>query len=262
MGIVLFLLGVAIAPNINFDVVKASLDDDLVGVTTQACGVKGCENTTVHLTRSQYQNLQLYVDTFRERINHTTTREEAVPLFNEAVVELNKYGLLPKGMSVAQAQRLVTGGDPLVRLLQSAEKTMRKSLINYSTNSFCLVAGYSNITVIYTLFQNLLMASMYLFFGWLYKVSFILYLWMMIFLVGIVMVFVGLGYLIPFTLWSSIYFYDGTGFLFSLGLGGFKKWVGTLHGKITGFTGIKILLNLKDPIEYFYLGSAVHVEMR
>ncbi|HVQ01777.1 MAG TPA: hypothetical protein VMT57_09730 [Candidatus Thermoplasmatota archaeon] len=262
MGIVLFLLGVAIAPNINFDVVKASLNDDIIGVTTQTCGVKEWDNTTVHLSRSQYQNLQLYFTTFRDRINHTTTREEAVPLFNEAVVELNKHGLLPKGMSVAQAQRLVTGGDPLVRLLQSAEKTMRKSTINDSTNLFCLVAGYSNYTVIYTLFQNLLMASMYLFFGWLYKVSFILYLWMMIFLVGIAMAFFGIDYLVPFTLLSNIYFYDGTGFLFTLGLGGFKQWVGTLHGKITGFTGIKILLNLKDPIEYFYLGSAVQVEMK
>ena len=31
-------------------------DDDLVEVTTQACGIKGYGNTTVKLTREQYQN--------------------------------------------------------------------------------------------------------------------------------------------------------------------------------------------------------------
>ena len=90
-------------------IVKASDDNDLVEVTTQACGIKGFGNTTVKLTREQYQNLEQYLVEFRQRLNQTSTREEAVPIFKEAVVELDKYGLLPKGMSVEKAQRLVIG---------------------------------------------------------------------------------------------------------------------------------------------------------
>jgi hypothetical protein len=98
IGIILFFVGVTIAPTINFNTVKASTDDDLVEVTTQACGIQGYGNTTVKLTREQYNDLEQYLVEFRARLNQTTTREEAVPLFKEAVVELDKYGLLPKGM--------------------------------------------------------------------------------------------------------------------------------------------------------------------
>jgi len=108
--IVIFLfIGVAVAPSINQNIVKASNDDDLVEVTSQACGIKGYEDTTVKLTREQYQNLEQYFVEFRARLNQTSTREEAVPLFKDAVVELDKYGLLPKGMSVEQFQRIITG---------------------------------------------------------------------------------------------------------------------------------------------------------
>ena len=109
VGIILLFIGVAVAPSINFKVVKASNDNDLVAVTSQACGIQGFGNTTVKLTRQQYQNLEQYLVDFRARLNQTTTREEAVPIFKEAVVELNKYGLLPKGLSQREAERFVLG---------------------------------------------------------------------------------------------------------------------------------------------------------
>ena len=108
IGIILLFVGVTIAQTINFNTVKASTDEDLVEVTTQACGIQGYGDTTVKLTRQQYNDLEQYLAEFRTRLNQTTTREEAVPIFKEAVIELDKYGLLPKGMSVEKAQRLVT----------------------------------------------------------------------------------------------------------------------------------------------------------
>ena len=111
IGIIFLFIGVAVAPSINSTVVKASDDNDLVEVTSQACGIQGFGNTTVKLTKQQYQNLEQYLVDFRARLNQTTTREEAVPIFKDAVVELNKYGLLPKGMSVEKAQQLVTIGN-------------------------------------------------------------------------------------------------------------------------------------------------------
>ena len=88
--------------------VQAASDDELVEVTSKVYGIKGLGNTIVQLTREQYQNFEQYLVEFRARLNETTTREEAVPIFNDAVIELNKYGLLPEGMTVTQAQRLVS----------------------------------------------------------------------------------------------------------------------------------------------------------
>jgi hypothetical protein len=145
VGIILLFIGVTIAPTINFNIVKASNDNDLVEVTTQACGINGFGNTTVKLTREQYQNLEQYLVDFRARLNQTSTREEAVPIFKEAVVELNKYGLLPKGMSVEKAQRLMTGGQN-TGLSHLIEKTSFVNRINDLKNSnyLCLVCSVNN----------------------------------------------------------------------------------------------------------------------
>ena len=108
LSVILLFIGISASPTFNFQIIKASQDDDLVEVTTQAYGIKGYGNTTVKLTREQYQDLEEYLVDFRARLNQTSTREEAIPLFKDAVVELDKYGLLPKGMSVQKEQKLVT----------------------------------------------------------------------------------------------------------------------------------------------------------
>jgi hypothetical protein len=67
VGIILLFIGVAVAPSINSTVVKASNDNDLIEVTSQACGIQGFGNTTVKLTKEQYQNLEQYLVDFRAR---------------------------------------------------------------------------------------------------------------------------------------------------------------------------------------------------
>jgi len=142
IGIIFLFIGVAITPSINFNIVKASHDKDLVEVTTQACGINGFEDTSVKLTREQYQNLERYLVEFKTRLNLTTTKEEAVPIFMEAVVELNKYGLLPERMSVERAHRLVTGWYQ-----KSIEKVLNNryhEIVPNLLNTFCLL--YLDVT--------------------------------------------------------------------------------------------------------------------
>jgi hypothetical protein len=144
IGIILLFIGVAVAPSINFSVVKAS-QDDLVEVTAQACGIQGFENTTVKLTREQYQNLEEYLVEFRARLNQTTTREEAFPIFKDAVVELDTYGLLPKGMSIERAQRLITTFGKSINLLNRIPSSQH---LFKCANLFCLIAGKADISLV------------------------------------------------------------------------------------------------------------------
>jgi hypothetical protein len=106
VGVILLFIGISVAPTINFQVVKAS-DNDFVEVTSQACGIKGYRDTTVKLTREQYQDLEQYLVEFRAQLNQTSTREEAIPIFKDAVLELDTYGLLPRGMSVENAKNFL-----------------------------------------------------------------------------------------------------------------------------------------------------------
>jgi len=146
LGVIFLFIGVAVASSINLSVVKASNDNELIEVTSEACGIKGFGNTTVKLTREQYQNLEQYLVEFRARLNQTTTREEAVPLFKDAVVELDKYGLLPKGISIKQAQKLVIGPSYTLVSKNLMKRVQKNTNVNGVLNFFCLVIGNTNQT--------------------------------------------------------------------------------------------------------------------
>ena len=291
LGVILLFVGVAVAPSINFNVVKASNDNDLVEVTTQACGIKGFGNTTVKLTRQQYQHLEQYLVDFRARLNKTTTREEAVPIFKEAVVELNKYGLLPKGMSVEQVQKLAIGQNQINNLAKLQGKLLNNRLasLNINSNYFSLIAGVTSITFIMELLTLICLVPSPI--GFLLMYSFArenhLILWGIAAFILFPSLLLGLmSYLLPGTLFSVIAlgmillpivpdvppeYFPSYGWVYSFGIAGVKSWIGPFYGNIftipfffseffigiIGFTGIKIVL----PGHCFYFGSALSVNI-
>ena len=222
IGIILIFIGVAIAPNINFNVVKASNDNDLVKVTTQACGINGFGNATVKLTRQQYQNLEQYLVDFRERLNQTTTREETVPLFKEAVVELNNYGLVPKGMNVAQTQRLVLGGYKNAVI----DRLTHKHTDSEPLNSHCFITGIVHINLSIGLVFGI--GALLFFFGF-DKIG--------LFLVGFGEIINSISPIVVFTT-----IFPSEGYIITIGRLGIQKEVITSseYNHIALFFGIKI----------------------
>jgi hypothetical protein len=142
VGIILVFIGVAIVPSINFNIVRASEDNDFVEVTTQAIGVDGYANTTVKLTREQYAEVVKLFDDVAVELHTLKTRADAVPIYTNAIVRLNTYGLLPQGMSVTQAQRLVLDSHENVQgkstIPRVCDNTLHPMQHNYF---FCLVSG-------------------------------------------------------------------------------------------------------------------------
>ena len=144
VGVILLFIGVAVAPSVNFNVVKASEDNDLIESDHPGLWYQKIERTIVQLTREQYQNLEQYLVEFRGRMNHTSTREETAILFKEAVVELNKYGLLPKDMIVEEAQRLVTGKCQVPKKMNLNPIIKRNHQLFNDSNFLCLITGNHN----------------------------------------------------------------------------------------------------------------------
>ena len=300
LGIIFLFIGVSVAPSINQSVVKASNDNDLVEVTTQACGIQGYGNTTVKLTREQYQNLEEYLVEFRARLNQTSTREEAVPIFKDAVVELDKYGLLPKGMSVNQTYRLMM-------------KPIEQRLPLFDANYFCLVSGITSNTgtygpfaifaehIIHTILSGIMNPSKTSYFpGTLFE-NFIEWLLNLIYVLtgaivtGVAALFfimcftggffgiispVGLLSLLTFGIvegWGGdIHEVPSSGWVYSIGLTGVKKYEGNeLWGTArkkpyysapiwVSYPGVLGFSGLKvgDPFENtFFLGSALKVNL-
>ncbi|HWR27885.1 MAG TPA: hypothetical protein VN377_05565 [Candidatus Thermoplasmatota archaeon] len=236
VSVILLFIGVAVAPFINQSVVKASSDDDLVEITTQACGIQGYGNNTVKLTREQYQDLEAYLVEFRARLNQTSTREDAVPIFKEAVVELDKYGLLPRGMSVETAQRLILKKYKMMDEFGSRNKSL-------NINLGCLVAGKVD-------FEIGFYGRLFLLLSRIWFLTFPLML--MLYILSLVNP-VSLGGVITFGS-HTIYqhgsqYLPAVGWVTALGILGQQHWNHSFYGKISP---IQILVKGGDQIVYYY----------
>ncbi len=138
VSVIFLFIGVAVAPSINQIAVKASQDDDLVEVTTQACGIQGYGNTTVKLTREQANEIDLLFETINSKLNNVTSREESIHIYQNAIIELDKYDLLPQAMTSEQALHLTNGvnQNTIVRLLNNRQQEIFPKCVNV----FCLLS--------------------------------------------------------------------------------------------------------------------------
>jgi len=148
VGVIVLFLGVAFAPSINANISKTSIDSELVEITTEVCGLNGGKQT-VELTQEEAAEVEALFDSIRAQLNETETREEAEEVFKEAVVELDKYGLLG-GLSIEQAQKLVTGGYQNSRVIKALEKLYGRNQdsLDDDANVLCLIAGNTSETII------------------------------------------------------------------------------------------------------------------
>lgn len=140
VGVILLFIGLAVAPSINANVSKEAL----VEFTTEVCGFNGGKQI-VKLTQEEAEEVEALFDSIREKLNATESREEAEEIFKEAVVELDKYGLLG-GLSIKQAQRLVTGKNNYLKVLVYLKKKDIDFVNDHQSNFLCLIVGASDDT--------------------------------------------------------------------------------------------------------------------
>jgi len=259
---VFLLMAAALAPTVQRGAVKAAQDQGFIEVTSEACGIQGCGSRTIQLTKAQYDELQRYLAGFHARLDNVTTREEAIPLYKEAIGELDRYHLLPPGMSPQQAERLVL----LAQRLPLASERPRSS--NVSENHVALIAGrleniyfYSQVCIILnTLVVILYLISLFMGLGYrLFQIlgSLLLFLYELDNTVS------------PVSFFDTIRAEGAYGWVYTIGLNGVKAWEGHIYGSahhpiygiyypfVYGFTGLK--LRLGDGHQYFFLGTALEV---
>jgi hypothetical protein len=277
VAVILLFIGIAFAPSINANVSKASIDSELVEFTTELCGLNGAMPNTVSLSKEDAEEVEKLIDDVKRRLDNVETREETVDIFNEAVVELDKYGLLG-GLSVKQAQRLVTGGYQNRRAMKVLEKLYSRNQENSdNTNLLCLITGEFDVASV--CFQHLIASIIPLlitltgifFLSWNF-----LRFWINMFLcyahIGVA---IGFGHNIGVDNgWEK---WPAEGWIQTNGLSGVKNWNGSVYGHLTskivmflpmiyyyvgciGFTGIKVTIFGVEPY-YYFIGSALAVKL-
>jgi hypothetical protein len=273
--VIALFLGMTIAPSINANVEKES---ELVEITTDICGLKGGKNT-IKLTKEEADEVDRLFANIRQRLNESTSREEGEEIFKEAVVELDTYGLLG-GLSVKQAQRLVTGEQNDLRTIKPIEEVYRK--VRRTTNSnedmLCLIFGETNETYIEG--QVALFVERFLGQFWVLYIIFrgIVIKWLEKNPISLVNR-INLGYVDDEFEVKAKYYYSH-GWITSVGMSGLKSYDGILKGDlplkgttymsgpitlreyypaVASFTGLKLFKS--DVEETKYIGFALWVKI-
>jgi len=142
-AIVLLFVGVSVAPSINADINKALDENDFIEITIEVCGIKGINPHTVKLTKQEVNEVEDLFDDLKRKIEQANTKDEVIDILNVAIKELDKYDLLPDGISIKQAQSLVMGqhqNSKVFNLLEKVYKIQRKDFDD-NENVLCLIAG-------------------------------------------------------------------------------------------------------------------------
>ena len=120
IGVIAFFIGVGIQPSIA----TAEIDDickDYVDIEIDVCGLPGIKPYTVQLTKEQAVLIENCFYLINEQFEKVNTREEAKAILNDVVIKLDEHGLLG-GLSIKQAQKLVTGNYENSRIMEVLEK--------------------------------------------------------------------------------------------------------------------------------------------
>ena len=281
--ITLMFIGLSFVPSIH-----ANINKEMVEFSTEICGFNSGKQT-VKLTQDEADDVDALFKSIRERLNATESREESEEIFKEAVVELDKYGLLG-GLNVKHVLRLTTGSIPNLRLAKLMDKLEDRFGDLFIGNVLCLVAGmtypsevWSFPAIFWFILRNLLKnttfedeALKYLIFSFISRIlSIIRFFSIGPFLLGSITIGGGLES------YGYEYNFPSEGWIWTQGLLGRKTWNESLYGLISkcsypfifhdlfdyfgiiGFTGIRIFNNLTECGIYstFYLGSALWVRI-
>jgi len=232
----------------------------------------------------QYIETEKIFNDLKLKLEKVTTKQEALALVKEAVIELSKYELLPEGMSVQKAQRLVD----CVQLSSAFLHLFDEKKGNTPGNANCLVIGITNNT--YFRPNPALVMDIPILYNLAFNSS-----------LRNITCFLALPYLFrllqPFKFGPYVEFGDRTkfiehenitddispssGLILTYGSNGFQKWNGTFYGGlnpnykkfvynnytslefwdpvgIVGFTGINFLsiFDLNQNLPMLYIGFA------
>ena len=142
----MLLIGTALPVTASYDdiISKASVNSDLVEISTEICGLNGGKHTVL-LTKEKAEEVELLIDDIEKRLDEIETREEAVKIFYEAIVELYSYGLF-SGLSAEKVQRLVYGRYNNLISTKVFENIYNENQASDDSNLLCLIAGMTDKT--------------------------------------------------------------------------------------------------------------------
>ena len=145
IGFLFLFLSLTVLSNVNAK--SFTNDADLVSMKTQASYLRKDSTYTIQVPPQHIQTIQIIFDDLKNRLSTAESSQQTQSIFNDALIELNKYHLLPAGMNVQQAQRLVTTHQRTVPKFHRSPLNIHPQNIEGTIqNTFCSLAGNTSNT--------------------------------------------------------------------------------------------------------------------
>lgn len=109
--IIVLFIGIAFAPCINANVSITSVEDELVEISIDIYGIDRMQEHIIHLSEQDALELETIFNDMKLKLDNVNTNQDIIEIFNEVVVSLKEFELLPKGVSVKEVQQLVTNNN-------------------------------------------------------------------------------------------------------------------------------------------------------
>ena len=260
LGIIFLFVQISIQPAFA-EISTESDNSELVEITIEICKGNGAEDHTVMLSQKQAEVLENIISRTKTKLDVSNDRKEASVIFNDAIVSLFELGVLPEGLSIEEAKRLVNGVGQKPRFVKILERWYSRNfdIFDDDENFLCLIAGHTDNTYFMPPFFGIIEDSPKL---WpillIYLFTFPIWLFNPLPIGNTIYLGSLSGGMLPRII-------PAEGWVYTVGLNGIKTWSGTFTGDLgqifkgaLGFTGIKIGFLLTS---YFYMGSALGVKI-
>ena len=282
LGIVLLFIGVAFAPSLYAYVETISEQQELVELTAEFHGLDKTSSHKIIVTKENSDKLDSLFDEFRFKLNESNSIEETIIVYEWAIEELDKLGLLGD-LSVDDAKRLVTGGFYYNEFIELFNRYHNAEVELENLNFLCLIAGETTETYFTGPISSLVARIGYILF-FLMELDLSDIIGIVLLLSISILMLRPITNIFPLAFYNTITFgwegllgkyYASSGWVRTFGLLGIKNWEGRIIGRfipidlwdfshytgVIGFTG----LHIRDEsrvIKYFGFATAVNIELK
>ena len=143
LGVILLFVGLALAP---YMVAKHSVEfiDKKIPVTLEVYRNDDIITHTVPISQNKLSKFMLVFKDIKQRIENITTKEETINIFNDAVIELDNFGLFPDTITIEEVQHMINN---YYKIEESKIILNKNNSGDYGKNLFCFLAGESECMV-------------------------------------------------------------------------------------------------------------------
>jgi len=168
-SIVILFIGLALAPSIHANITKNVVENELVEITTEICGLPGMKPQTVKLTQEETEEVDRLFDEIKIKLDNVKTREATIEIFNDVILELDKYGLI-QNLNIHKLQQSIYRWYQHPNNRDQSQVDPIQLPINDHSNYFCLISGETTTTKLVGLVERGCSALLYSLF-WVYFLS-------------------------------------------------------------------------------------------